>query len=84
VTIAAVIYGGAFAYFAASSEITGKTVFYHHLFSRGPQGEPVTRESSPMKFREATDYKWAASAACLGIGTVAFLSRRKSNNAGLV
>jgi hypothetical protein len=80
VTIAAVIYSCAFAYFAASSEITGKAVYYHQLFSRGPRGEPVTRESSPVKFREATDYKWAASVACLGIGTAAFLSRRKSDN----
>jgi hypothetical protein len=80
VTIAAIIYSGAFAYFAASSEISGKAVYYHQLFSRGPRGEPVTRESSPVKFREATDYKWAASVVCLGIGAVAFLSRRKSDN----
>jgi hypothetical protein len=81
VTIAAVIYSGAFAYFAASSEITGKAVYYHHLFSRGPQGEPVTRESAPVKFREATDYKWVASVACLAVGTAAFFSRRKSGGA---
>jgi len=81
VTIAAVIYSGTFAYFAASSETSGKTVYYHNLRGRG---EPVTRESSPVKFRESVDYKWVASAACLGIGTVAFFSRRKSGNAGPV
>jgi hypothetical protein len=82
-TIAAVVYSGAFVYFAASSEITGKAIYYHS-YGRVIVGEPVTRESSPVKFREATNYKWAASVVCLGIGTVTFLSHRKSDSADSV
>jgi hypothetical protein len=78
VTIAAVIYGGVFAYFAAASEISGKAVYYHDVLSRELEAEPVTRESSPVKFREATNSKWVASVVCLGIGTVTFLRRRTS------
>jgi hypothetical protein len=77
-TITAVIYGGTFAYFAESSEISGKAVYYHS-YGRVVVGQPVTREESPAKFREATNYKWASSIVCLGIGTVTFMFRRKSD-----
>ena len=78
VTIAAVIYGGALAYFAVASEISGKSVYYPHMFSRELLEEPVTRESSPSKFRVSTNYKWAGSAVCLGSDAVTFFGRRKS------
>ena len=78
VTIVAVIYGGALAYFAAASEISGKGIYYHDMFSRLPRAEPVTRESSPVKFRTATNYKWAGSAVCFGIAAVTFWGRRRA------
>lgn len=76
VTIAAVIYSGAFAYFAASSEMTGKAVHYH-AHGRVVVGVPVSREDSPAKFREATNYKWASSIVCASIGIVTFIFHRK-------
>jgi hypothetical protein len=75
-TIGAIICGSFFAYQAGANEITGRAV-YHHGYGRSSWPEPVTREESPAKFREATNLKWTLSIFCLGIGTVTFLFHRR-------
>lgn len=69
--VAAVIGSGAFGFYAARSEITGKAIYYE-LRPRRAIGHPVTREESPKRFREATNYKWALSIFCVGVGVGCF------------
>ena len=78
--VVAVIWSGIFAYQATTNEITGQAVYWHGL-GIGSRKEPVTREMSPAKFREATNLKWALSIVCVSVGVGAFLFYRKSGDA---
>ena len=67
---------GLLGYQGATSELTGKAV-YHPGFGRGQGAEPVLRQDSPAKFREATNFKWAFSAV-FGLASLgAFVCYRK-------
>jgi ABC-type Fe3+-siderophore transport system permease subunit len=81
-SIAAAICSGGFIFYAARSEITGKAVDYH-TYGRVIVGSPVTREESPQKFREATNYKWGLGIVCVSIGAGCFMFRRKLDSPDL-
>ncbi|MDB6111421.1 MAG: hypothetical protein JWR69_3171, partial [Pedosphaera sp.] len=71
----ALICSGVVAYHATSNEFTGKAV-YHEWVGLGSTSEPVTRESSPVKFRQATNLLWGVSGLCLMIAAAGFLFYR--------
>lgn len=73
VAIAALICSGAFAYHAASNELTGKATYQPGI--RG--SATVTREGSPSKFREVTNLRWGESGFCLVVSVVGFIFYRK-------
>ncbi len=64
------------AYRAASNEVTGKAV-YSIGTRRTGRSEHVTRESSPDKFRQATNFIWVSSVFWLMVSIGAFLFYRK-------
>lgn len=64
--IGAIVCALAFAYNAASNEITG-TATYRSV-AKAEKSELVTRASSPAKFRSATNLLWGASLFCLMVG----------------
>jgi hypothetical protein len=74
--IGAVMLGAVFAYNATSNEITG-TAIYLRPIRKGWTSVSVTRESSPAKFREATNYLWVGTLLCMVGGFVAFNLYRK-------
>jgi hypothetical protein len=74
--IGALVLSGVLACQAASNEIGG-TATYHHGFGRRSRSEQVTREASPAKFREATNFLWAGSILCVLAGAIAFGFSRK-------
>ncbi len=76
VAIGALILGGLLGYQAISNEVTG-TATYRHGFGRGSWSEQVTRDNSPVKFRQATNLLWAGSMLCVLAGSVAFILSRK-------
>jgi len=78
--IAAIFFCAVFGYQAASNEITGKAI-YHKLVVRGSLPEPVTREASPAKFREATNLLWGLSIFCafVSVGGFTFLHISESD-----
>ncbi len=75
--IGALLFSGVLAYHAASNEFTGKAVYYS--MGRGTRGEPVTRESSPDKFRRATNVLWAMSGFGFMAAAACFTFHRKVN-----
>lgn len=77
---AAFIFSAAFAYAAVSSEITGRTAEYHS-YGRVLAPHSVTRQESPAKFRQCTNWRWALSAAFLGVSFATFRFSRKSETA---
>jgi hypothetical protein len=74
--IGGLVLSGVFGYQAASNEISG-TAIYHQGFRRGSRSEHVTREASPAKFREATNFLWAGSIICVLGGAITFRFSRK-------
>ena len=74
--IGALVLSGVFGYKAASNEVSG-TAIYHHGVGRRSRSEQVTREASPAKFREATNFLWAGSIVCVLGGAIAFHFSRK-------
>jgi len=72
----ALVLSGVLGYQAVFNEVSG-TATYHHGFGRGSRSEQVTREASPAKFREATNFLWAGSIICVLGGTIAFRLSRK-------
>ena len=74
--IGALVLSGVLGYQAASNEVCG-TATYHHGFGRGSRSEQVTREASPAKFREATNFLWVGSIICVLGGGIAFRFSRK-------
>jgi hypothetical protein len=77
VAVAAIIYSGALAYHAAIHEITGTATYYHNILSKGDRGEPVSRETSPAKFRKATNLLWGGSGLFLGITVLSLAYYRR-------
>jgi len=78
VSFGAVILAGLLGYRAISNEITGTATYRgSRRFSRP---ELVTRDASPAKFRQATNFLWAGSILCLAVGAVAFGFSRKLDN----
>lgn len=75
VAIGALICAGFLAWQAASNELSG-TAIYRGV-GRGSRVELVTRQLSPAKFREATNFLWAGSIVALFAGVVAFNLYRK-------
>ena len=64
---------GGLAFQAASNEITGKATYYHPGVGRNfVRSESVTKETSPAKFRDASNLLWGGSILGLLAG-VAFL-----------
>lgn len=74
--VGALIASGFFAYYAASSEITGKATCHRTRHSV----VTVTREDSAAKFREVTNFKWMASGFWLAVCVVGFAFYRKLDN----
>jgi hypothetical protein len=74
--VGGVIVGVVLGYQAASNEINGIAT-YHHRFGRHSLRESVTRQSSPVKFREATNSLWAGSVFCITGAAAAFYLARK-------
>ena len=77
--IAAFIASGLFAWKATTNERTGNAV-YTLGFGRGATHEQVTRESSPKKFREATNLIWGFSVFSAAVGVAAVLFYKKSDS----
>lgn len=75
-SVGAIILTVVLGYHAASNEING-TATYHHGFGRHTRSEPVTRESAPAKFREATNLLWAGSIFSIVGAAAAFYLARK-------
>jgi hypothetical protein len=72
------ICSGILAYHAASNEWTGQAV-YHEGWGRGAISEPVTRDASPVKFRQATNFLWGVGGLFLGVSVISFTFYRKAN-----
>jgi hypothetical protein len=75
--IGAMVYTGFFAYNAASNEITGTATYHLHVLAKGDKAEAVTRDTSPVKFRKATNFLWGGSGVCLGIAVIGLALNRK-------
>lgn len=80
VGIAAAVCSALVAYHAFSFEKTGRANF-HHWRARGGWSEPVTREESPAKFRQATNNTWALSLFLAMVSGGCFILYRKLENA---
>jgi hypothetical protein len=78
IAIGALVCCAALSYQAALNEVTGRAI-YHHGFGRGSRSEPVTREDSPAKFREATNLIWGFSIASALVGVCGFIYYRKDH-----
>ena len=76
VAIVGALVGGMVAYHAARNEITGKAI-YHRPRSKGSNPEPVTREDSPAKFRQATNSLWLISGFPLVVAAIGLIFFRK-------
>ena len=76
VALIGLIVCGLNAYRAVSNELTGKAV-YGTGIGRTSRHEHVTRESSPAKFRQATNFIWVSSGFSLVVSIGAFLFFRK-------
>jgi hypothetical protein len=58
VAIGAFLLSGVLGYKAASNEVNGTATYHTSLGLRGDRTEHGTREVSPDKFREATNFLW--------------------------
>lgn len=72
--IGALVCGGAFAYRAASNEISGTA-----RYLPGIRGKSITisRADSPSKFRELTNQNWAIGGCCLIVGGLGLVYYRR-------
>jgi len=75
VTVCATLLGGGLIYKAARNEISGVATYY--TGRKSDRGELVTRESSPAKFRSATNAFWVAGSLCLVASAIGCLFFRK-------
>jgi len=78
INLGAIICAGLFAYNASTDEFTGKAVYITWL-GRHPTSEAVTRESSPVKFRQATNLLWAGGICAFGVAAISFIYYRRSD-----
>ena len=74
--IGTIIVSGILAWQAAGNESTGQAV-YRNGWGRGTKYELVTREASPVKFRQATNFMWGVSGLFLGASIISFVLYRK-------
>jgi len=74
--IGGMILGVVLGYQAASNGING-TATYRRGFGRHGRSEPVTRETSPAKFRAATNFLWGGTIFSIGGAVAAFYFARK-------
>jgi hypothetical protein len=72
--IGALLCSGAFAYRAASNEISGTAKYLPGI--RG-KSITITRADSPAKFRELTNQNWAIGGCCLIVGGLGLIYGRK-------
>jgi hypothetical protein len=79
VSAGAAIVAACFAWHAGSNEFTGNATYYELATRNKIRGERVTHQTSPIKFRAATNGLWAASAVSVTIAIVSFLFYRKPN-----
>jgi hypothetical protein len=77
VAMGAMVYTGFFAYNAAANEIAGTATYHLHVLAKGDKAEAVTRDTSPVKFRKATNFLWGGSGVCLGIAVIGLALNRK-------
>ena len=78
IAIGAIMCGGILAYHAASNEWTGQAV-YHEGWGRGATSEPVSKKTSPVKFRQATNLLWGVGGLFLGVSIISFLIYQKAD-----
>jgi len=67
-------------YHAASNEISGTAIWRKSSGWKGMGRTPaefVTREGSPAKFHQATNFMWGVSGLCLIVAATAFTLYRK-------
>ena len=76
----ALFLGGFLGYEALSNEMAG-TAEYSRWLDRRSKTELVTREASPEKFREATNYLWGGSLLGVVVAAAAFRFSRRSEDA---
>ena len=81
VTIIATIFGGIVGYLAASNELSGTAIYQKDptrpSSSPIPLPELVTRQSSPAKFHEATNFLWAVSGFSFLVSVISFAFYRR-------
>ena len=77
VAMGSMVYTGFFAYNAAANEIAGTATYHLHVLAKGDKAEAVTRDTSPVKFRKATNFLWGGSGVCLGIAVIGLALNRK-------
>jgi hypothetical protein len=77
--IGGIILGGILGYQAISSEITGKT-FAYSFHGDGHRGKgafiTMSRESSPIEFRQANNFFWGISGFCIFAAVVGVIFYR--------
>jgi len=75
--IGTLICGGLLVYYAARNEINGTAIYHKYTGGRGATSEAVTRETSPAKFRHATNLLWVVALFSLGVAAIGFTFYRK-------
>ena len=81
--VGALMLSGLLAFEAASNEFSG-TATYHRGFGRGSRSEAVTIQSSPAKFRAATNLLWAWSVGSFLVGAGVFAISRRLDYGGSI
>ncbi len=76
VALTALVFCGVNAYRAVSNELTGEAI-YRIGMRHTVRHEHVTRESSPAKFRQATNFIWVSSGFSMMVSIGAFVFYRK-------
>ena len=79
--LGAIIFGVIVAYIALSNETTGTATVSVPTFT-GEKRESVTRQSSPIQFRHATNLRWGISIISFTVGVVSFTLYRKLDDCG--
>lgn len=74
-SITAILCAGMLVYHATHNEVTGTATY--RRFGKHDTAELITRESSPEKFRVATNLLWGAGIICLGVAAITFTFYRK-------
>ena len=80
VAVVAFLFSGITSYHAAHNEITGTAIYRRPTGAKGSTPEPVTRESSPTKFRSATNSLWMMGGFSLMVAIIGITFFRKLND----